>query len=405
MNVKSASRKVSKIFLSHSSGDKALVVEKLAKMFRDNGTEVFYDEWSIKPADRLRDKISDAISECDFFVIVLSKRAIASNWVKHELDQAMILEIEGRGPKVIPIIYGRVDISEIPLDLRGFRWIKIPGNSGRSFEKGCDLLLSTMGVRQLDYEIPLDQLRVTQASFVQQHLNKCLNYEVYWKYWSKPVSLANWHKLLYLIKEDITKGRIEAALVNVEVLDGTLQYYAICPTSPPRMLDELISSPIASKNGRLLGRLFMLANTFKVLLPTALILKLLKSKVPEVLFAICTYIEETGVSVDEEISRELLLLVESKDDQRFYFSGSDSEGNPMVVDSREKAAVCLMLAESNSDVILSRVSAVFPRIASEIGAIRLRAMVLSGFGGSHRKSIPDPFVGLGKKDGSKWEKT
>jgi len=66
-----------RVFISHTSTDKAVIVKQLASDLRNAGAEVFYDEWSIQPADRLRDKISTGIRRCTHFLVVISARSVS----------------------------------------------------------------------------------------------------------------------------------------------------------------------------------------------------------------------------------------------------------------------------------------------------------------------------------------
>ena len=59
----------------HSNKDKKKFFERLANDLRSFGISVWYDEWSMKPGDRIRDKINEAICTCDYLLIVFSKHS------------------------------------------------------------------------------------------------------------------------------------------------------------------------------------------------------------------------------------------------------------------------------------------------------------------------------------------
>src|SRR5215468_2555636 len=105
------------VFVSYSHADKALV-ESLAKALRRRHVRVWIDGWEMKPGDILRDKISDGIANASFFFVVLSPSALASRWVKYELNSGMIDEIEQRHVRVIPAIAGQAEFADLPGDLR-----------------------------------------------------------------------------------------------------------------------------------------------------------------------------------------------------------------------------------------------------------------------------------------------
>lgn len=102
------------VFVSHSHADKA-VAEKVARAFRAHGIDAWLDKWEIQPGDSLIERIFEVgLKDCAAFVVLLSPESVASSWVRHELDVAMVKRIEGT-VRVIPIV---VQPCEIPLSLR-----------------------------------------------------------------------------------------------------------------------------------------------------------------------------------------------------------------------------------------------------------------------------------------------
>jgi hypothetical protein len=254
------------VFVSHTSSDKKRLVAKLARDLRDGGAQVFYDEWSIRPAQRLRDKISDAIRGCTHFLIILSRRSVRSNWVKNELDQAMILRIRGFGPEILPVVFGRVVLDDIPLDLAGLRWVTFKAARGPQYEQGLLDLLKALNLTGPNPVASLEEIRAKQRIFIREHLAGTLPYDLFWLFWNKPMVAGNWDKLLYIIKEQVLARQFEEARTNTEVLIGMLQYYGITIETPPRMITELILHSESSGHGLLIGWMIQLANFFRVLL-------------------------------------------------------------------------------------------------------------------------------------------
>ena len=117
---------------------------RLAKDLREAGARVFYDEWSLRPGDRLRDKISREIQLCAYFVVVLSVRSVRSRWVQRELDEAMLREINGKGPIIIPVLIGRIRTQIVPSDLQGLVWVDLRNRGGNRYRDGLRNLLRTM---------------------------------------------------------------------------------------------------------------------------------------------------------------------------------------------------------------------------------------------------------------------
>lgn len=126
---------MSKIFISHSSKDKSRFVRRLAQRLAQLGHEAWYDEWSIKPGESLAQRIQEGISECDYFIIVLSENTVHSPWVQREVNDALVLEIERGTTTVIPLVFGTIDTKEVPLALRARRFIDFRGARGGAYMK------------------------------------------------------------------------------------------------------------------------------------------------------------------------------------------------------------------------------------------------------------------------------
>jgi len=97
------------VSLSYSSQDKAFV-ERLAKELREAGTGVWFDQWEIKVGDSIVDKINQGIQQNDYLAIVLSPDSVASDWVRKELNAALVKELHARRVVILPILYRDCEI-------------------------------------------------------------------------------------------------------------------------------------------------------------------------------------------------------------------------------------------------------------------------------------------------------
>lgn len=98
-------------FISHASEDKQDFVRDLANHLIRNGTNVFYDEYSIKLGDSLFDKINEGIKESKNCIIVFSKYFFEKNWTMAELKAIFGMHISGR-IKIIGI-YHNIEFEEV----------------------------------------------------------------------------------------------------------------------------------------------------------------------------------------------------------------------------------------------------------------------------------------------------
>ena len=67
------------VFLSHSAKDKA-VVRPLAERLRADGVKVWFDDWVLKPGDRIPAKIEEGLEHSRVLVLCMSANAFGSDW-------------------------------------------------------------------------------------------------------------------------------------------------------------------------------------------------------------------------------------------------------------------------------------------------------------------------------------
>jgi hypothetical protein len=92
-----------KVFLCHSSSDKPFV-DRLASDLEKVNIGVWYDKWEIKVGDSLIEKIQEGIDNNDYLAIILSPESVLSEWVRRELNSALMKEITGKKIIVLPCL-------------------------------------------------------------------------------------------------------------------------------------------------------------------------------------------------------------------------------------------------------------------------------------------------------------
>jgi len=97
------------VFISYSSED-ASFARFLSKALGDRSMKVWLDERELNVGDSLTRRIGDALNSNDFMIVVLSPASVRSEWVKHELAEAMTREIKQKRVVVLPVIYRRCQI-------------------------------------------------------------------------------------------------------------------------------------------------------------------------------------------------------------------------------------------------------------------------------------------------------
>lgn len=111
-----------KVFLSHASEDKDRFVVDFARQLRQNGVDVWLDQWEMKPGDSLVDKIfEEGLKDARAVIIVLSTISVQKPWVREELNASVVNRIS-RGTKLIPVV---IDECVVPESLRSTVWQKV----------------------------------------------------------------------------------------------------------------------------------------------------------------------------------------------------------------------------------------------------------------------------------------
>lgn len=103
-----------KVFISHSWEDNE-IARNLAQQLKQDGAEIWIDYARISGGDSLSDRISEALEWCDILILIWSKAASESYYVKLEWQSALDLQ-----KKIIPCI---VDDTNRPIILRSLVYI------------------------------------------------------------------------------------------------------------------------------------------------------------------------------------------------------------------------------------------------------------------------------------------
>jgi hypothetical protein len=74
------------VFISHASEDKDAIVRSLANALAKLGLNVWYDEFTLRIGDSLRQKIDRGLASSRVGLVVLSPSFIAKGWANYELD-------------------------------------------------------------------------------------------------------------------------------------------------------------------------------------------------------------------------------------------------------------------------------------------------------------------------------
>ena len=129
------------VFISHNSRDDKFA-KKLDQDLRDAGAVTWLDKEDA-PAGEFQDRINAALSQSEWFVLVLTPNALQSDWVKREVNSAIILKQDGQIHEIIFIQAEPVEERKIDPFWRGF--IRLDASTDYAF--ALDQTLKSIGLR------------------------------------------------------------------------------------------------------------------------------------------------------------------------------------------------------------------------------------------------------------------
>jgi hypothetical protein len=94
------------VFICHASEDKGAFVDGLASSLRDAGIGVWYDDFSLRWGESLRDSIDRGLTKCRYGIVVFSKAFFGKNWAKYELDGLVGRSMTEGRTVILPIWHG-----------------------------------------------------------------------------------------------------------------------------------------------------------------------------------------------------------------------------------------------------------------------------------------------------------
>jgi TIR domain len=91
-------------FISHDSRDKKGIAEPLAIQLQKGMCPVWYDEFSLKVGDSLRESIETGLKECSKCILILTPNFLTNEgWSKREYDSIFTRELVERRNVILPV--------------------------------------------------------------------------------------------------------------------------------------------------------------------------------------------------------------------------------------------------------------------------------------------------------------
>jgi hypothetical protein len=153
------------VFLSHSSVDKGFVT-KLAIDLVAEGFPVWFDSWELETGAPLSRRIYDGLDDSDSVLVLLSPNSLGSEWVRKEIEGAMIKEERLGKTFVIPI---KIADCEAPLQIAG----KIYADLSRNYLGSLERLVVLLKKRHAESVAVPPERQLIPVIFTRgEHLNR-----------------------------------------------------------------------------------------------------------------------------------------------------------------------------------------------------------------------------------------
>jgi tetratricopeptide (TPR) repeat protein len=138
-----------RVFVSHASEDSAFCYTIVAAL-REAGADVWYDEHNMG-SGRLADEILRELGRRPIFVVILSKHAFASRWVKRETDWAEELKERDPSRAILPVTAGAIERDDFGtengwLAYYSYKRVEAPGFAPFAPDEAARRLLHALGL-------------------------------------------------------------------------------------------------------------------------------------------------------------------------------------------------------------------------------------------------------------------
>lgn len=127
-----------RVFISHSTQDREAVERHIIAPLRARGVDTWYSKDDIRTATEWERQIHQGLRECDWFLVALSPRSVASEWVRRETHWAFIK----RQDKILPVMLETCEPEDLHLGLLPLQFVDFRENSA----KGLKQLLAVWGL-------------------------------------------------------------------------------------------------------------------------------------------------------------------------------------------------------------------------------------------------------------------
>lgn len=149
------------VFICHASEDKDAIARPLANALRERHVEVWFDEFSLKVGDSLREQIDRGLARSDFGIVIVSPDFFAKRWPQREMNGLVSREMAGTSSIVLPV-WHNVDRDFILSQSPPLADV-VAANSGAGLQAVVEKLLKT--IRPTESPLVIARERLSELGF------------------------------------------------------------------------------------------------------------------------------------------------------------------------------------------------------------------------------------------------
>jgi hypothetical protein len=128
---------MARLFISHASADRAVVEREFLPLFRALGFETWFAEDDIQTSEQWERSIHGGLKTSKWFVLILSPRSAASEWVKDEIAWA----IDERPDFIVPILIEDCELRDFHIRLPRIQFVDFRNDTSESRNRLIKLLI------------------------------------------------------------------------------------------------------------------------------------------------------------------------------------------------------------------------------------------------------------------------
>jgi hypothetical protein len=109
------------VFISHNKSDRNIARAVALDLVAEN-LSIWFDEWEICAGDSIVEQVEAGLVGCTHFLILWSRHAAKSNWVRRELNASLAHALQVGTPRLIPVLLDRTPLPPLLTDIKSIRY-------------------------------------------------------------------------------------------------------------------------------------------------------------------------------------------------------------------------------------------------------------------------------------------